>query len=290
MLAGGVDTILISWVPYDGIGRDVRNGLNFTERGLRRPRGHGVSDRGHTAASQLRPDDVDWDHLFGDPGRALVPHRRHLRRRCPRPPPTSSIAAMEAAAGTAPSSPTTSTTGPACGRRSAGRRGPARSTRRIAGLVDVLIGNEEDFTAALGFDVPGAARRLTELHPDGVRARCSPPSPRTCPACGWRRPRCGRVTSATATTGARWPGPAGDGFVRATQRDGLEILDRVGGGDSFASGLRLRAAHRSRPATSAVEYGAAHGALAMTTPGDTSMATLAEVEALVRGAGARVQR
>ena len=69
----------------------------------------------------------------------------------------------------------------------------------------------------------------------------------------------------------------------------LEILDRVGGGDSFASGL-VYALLDGRDLEVAVEYGAAHGAFAMTTPGDTSMATLAEVEALVRGTGARVQR
>ncbi len=77
--------------------------------------------------------------------------------------------------------------------------------------------------------------------------------------------------------------------MRATQRDGLDILDRVGGGDSFASGL-VYALLGGRDLATAVEYGAAHGALAMTTPGDMSMASLAEVEALVRGGGARVQR
>jgi 2-dehydro-3-deoxygluconokinase len=77
--------------------------------------------------------------------------------------------------------------------------------------------------------------------------------------------------------------------VAATHRPGLEILDRVGGGDSFASGLIYGLMCKGDLAT-AVEFGAAHGALAMTTPGDTSMANLKEVEALVRGAGARVQR
>ena len=68
MLQGGVDTSLVRWVPYDGIGRDVRNGLNFTERGFGVRGAVGVSDRGHTAASQLRAGDVDWDDLFGGPG------------------------------------------------------------------------------------------------------------------------------------------------------------------------------------------------------------------------------
>ena len=90
ILQGGVDTSLIRWVPYDGIGRAVRNGLNFTERGFGVRGAVGVSDRGHTAASQLRPGDVDWEHLFGEAGRALVPHRRHLRRALRDDTPTSS--------------------------------------------------------------------------------------------------------------------------------------------------------------------------------------------------------
>ncbi|MBP5766572.1 MAG: sugar kinase, partial [Clostridia bacterium] len=78
-------------------------------------------------------------------------------------------------------------------------------------------------------------------------------------------------------------------FYQAKQRDGLELFDRVGGGDSFASGLIYGFMEKGDPAL-AVEYGAAHGALAMTTPGDTSMARLAEVEKLVGGGGARVDR
>lgn len=79
------------------------------------------------------------------------------------------------------------------------------------------------------------------------------------------------------------------GVVHATQRNRLEILDRVGGGDSFASGL-IYGLLSGEPLDVAVEYGAAHGALAMTTPGDTSMATVSDVLKLARGGGARVDR
>ncbi len=68
ILQGGVDTHFIQWVPYDGIGRNVRNGLNFTERGFGVRGAVGISDRGNTAASQLKPGDVDWDHIFGELG------------------------------------------------------------------------------------------------------------------------------------------------------------------------------------------------------------------------------
>src|SRR5690554_4731081 len=65
---GGVDTSWIKWVPYDGVGRQVRNGLNFTERGFGIRGAVGIPDRGNTAASQMKPGDIDWDHLFGKEG------------------------------------------------------------------------------------------------------------------------------------------------------------------------------------------------------------------------------
>ena len=68
ILQGGVDTSFIKWVPSDGIGRNVRNGLNFTERGFGIRGALGVSDRGNTAASQLKPGDIDWEHIFGKLG------------------------------------------------------------------------------------------------------------------------------------------------------------------------------------------------------------------------------
>src|SRR3974390_181720 len=68
ILQGGVDTSLIRWVPYDGVGRTVRNGMNFTERGFGVRAAIGCSDRGHTAISQLKPCQIDWDEIFGNQG------------------------------------------------------------------------------------------------------------------------------------------------------------------------------------------------------------------------------
>jgi 2-dehydro-3-deoxygluconokinase len=81
----------------------------------------------------------------------------------------------------------------------------------------------------------------------------------------------------------------GGEFFESTSRPGLEIFDRVGGGDSFASGLIYGFLTGQSPQW-AVECGAAHGALAMTTPGDTSMATLSEVLQVIKGVGARIAR
>ena len=287
VLAGGVGTGLITWVPDDGIGRDVRNGLNFTERGFGVRGAKGVSDRGRSAASQLRPDDVDWEHLFGTSGVRWF-HTGGIFAGLSAGTADVVIAAMESARrhGTVVSYDLNyrPSLWSAVG-------GPARAREvnaRIAGLVDVLIGNEEDFTTALGYAVEGASPDLTELRPEAyatVLAAVARDLPRLRMAAVTLR----QVHTANRNDWGALAWSAEDGLVRATQRDGLEILDRVGGGDSFASGLAY-ALMVGQDLKTAVEYGAAHGALAMTTPGDTSMASLAEVEALVRGAGARVQR
>ncbi len=287
VLAGGVDTSWISWVSDDGIGRDVRNGLNFTERGFGVRGAKGVSDRGRSAASQLRPGDTDWEHLFGTLGVRWF-HTGGIFAGLSAGTADVVIAAMESARrhGTVVSydlnyrpSLWESVGGPARARE---------VNAKIAGLVDVLIGNEEDFTAALGYAVPGAAPDLTELRPEAYAAMLAAVA-RDLPQLGAAAVTLRSVTSASRNDWGALAWSRADGPVRATQRDGLEILDRVGGGDSFASGLAY-ALLTGRDLATAVEYGAAHGALAMTTPGDTSMATLAEVDALVRGAGARVQR
>ncbi|HEX6499131.1 MAG TPA: sugar kinase [Micromonosporaceae bacterium] len=287
VLQGGVDTSFITWMPYDGIGRTVRNGLNFTERGFGLRGAVGTSDRGHTAASQLRPDDVDWDHLFGTLGVRWL-HTGGIFAALSETTADTVEAAMSAARryGTVISYDLNyrPSLWQAIG-------GPARAqqvNRRLARYVDVMIGNEEDFTAALGFAVPDTDPSLSELDVANFRRmieavtkeydniRVVATTLRT-------------VRTATVNDWGAIAWSAMTGFVEATHRPGIEIFDRVGGGDSFASGLIFGLLELGDLAA-AVEYGAAHGALAMTTPGDTSMASRKEVEALIRGAGARVQR
>ena len=151
-----------------------------------------------------------------------------------------------------------------------------------------MIGNEEDFTASLGFEVDGTDENLTILQIDSFKAMINQVQA-AYPNFQVIATTLRQVQTATVND---WGAIAWDretGFAQATQRDGLEILDRVGGGDSFASGL-IYGLMEFGDVSRAVEYGAAHGALAMTTPGDTSMASLQEVERLVAGGGARVQR
>ena len=287
VLAGGVDPTWITWVADDGIGRDVRNGLNFTERGFGVRGAKGVSDRGRSAASQLGPGDTDWEHLFGTLGVRWF-HTGGIFAGLSAGTADVVIAAMEAARrhGTVVSYDLNYR--PSLWASVGGAARAREVNARIAGLVDVLIGNEEDFTAALGYAVEGASPDLTELRPEAYATMLAAVA-RDLPQLRVAAVTLRSVHSANRNDWGALAWSAEDGLVRATQRDGLEILDRVGGGDSFASGL-VHALLTGRELATAVEYGAAHGALAMTTPGDTSMASLAEVEALVRGAGARVQR
>jgi 2-dehydro-3-deoxygluconokinase len=287
VLQGGVDTSLIRWVPYDGVGRSVRNGLNFTERGFGVRGAVGMSDRGHTAASQLRPDDVDWEHLFGTLGVRWL-HTGGIFAALSDMTPDTVEAAMTAARrhGTIVSYDLNFR--PSLWKGVGGRDRAQEVNRRLARNVDVMLGNEEDFTAALGFAVAGTDESLSAL--DSVNFRLMIDEVvKEYPNLAVVATTLRTVRSATVNDWGAVAWSADTGFVEATHRPGLEILDRVGGGDSFASGL-IFGLLKDGDLTAAVEYGAAHGALAMTTPGDTSMATLKEVEALMAGASARVQR
>jgi 2-dehydro-3-deoxygluconokinase len=168
--------------------------------------------------------------------------------------------------------------------------GPPRAqeiNRRLASMVDVMIGNEEDFTAALGFEVEGMDEHLSNLDVANFKKMIEL-AVREYP--NFKVVATTLRNAKTATVNDWGAVCYCDGeFYQARLRENLEIFDRIGGGDSFASGLIYGFLTEKGP-QAAVEYGAAHGALAMTTPGDTSMATLAEVERVMKGGGARVAR
>lgn len=286
ILQGGVDTSLIKWVPYDGIGRTVRNGLNFTERGFGVRGAVGVSDRGLTAASQIKPGEFDWEDIFGNWGVRWF----HTGGIFAGLSETTGPAVIEAARiakkhGTIVSYDLNYR--PSLWKGFGGQQKCREINREIAKYVDVMIGNEEDFTASLGYELEGADKNLTDLEVSAFEkmiGRAVADYPNFKATATTMR---GVVTATVNDWGAMcWY----DGkFYSSIQRKGLEIMDRVGGGDSFASGF-IYGLMTFGDARKAVEYGAAHGALAMTTPGDTTMASLAEVEKLVGGGGARVDR
>ncbi|MDR1886711.1 MAG: sugar kinase [Prevotellaceae bacterium] len=286
IMQGGVDTRFIKWVDFDGVGRTVRNGLNFTERGFGIRGAKGVSDRGNTAASQLKKGDIDWDYIFGKCGVRWF-HTGGIFAALSETTPDVVIEAMRIAKkyGTVVSYDLNYR--PSLWQSIGGKAKAREVNREIAGHVDVMIGNEEDFTACLGFEIEGTDEKLTKLDISGYRNMI-----RTAVGeyPGFRVIATTLRTVKSATVNSWGAICWADGtFYEATHRDDLEIFDRVGGGDSFASGLAYGFL-TFNDAQKAVEYGAAHGALAMTTPGDTSMAALDEVEKLVKGGGARVDR
>ena len=247
----------------------------------------GVSDRGHTAASQLVADDVDWDHLFGELGVRWL-HTGGIFAALSETAAETVIAAVTAAHrhGTVVSYDLNYR--PSLWKAIGGKERAQEVNRAIAQHVDVMIGNEEDFTASLGFEVAGVDDSLAELDIASFAAMIKDAAA-AYPNFKVIATTLRAVHSATVNDWGAIAWSLESGLVRATQRDSLEILDRVGGGDSFASGL-IHGLLDGADLATAVNYGAAHGALAMTTPGDTTMATKAEVHKLAAGGGARVDR
>jgi len=283
---GGVDTSHIIWRPFDGIGKNTRVGLNFTEKGFGIRAALGCSDRANSAASQIKPGEVNWDRLFGEEGvrwfhtggifAALAPNTSE-----------AVIEAVEAARKHGTIVAYDLNYRASLWQSQGGKEEAQRVNRKIAEYVDVMIGNEEDFTACLGFKVEGLDEHISKIDPANFKkmiATAVKEFPNFKVAATTLR-------NAKTATFNDWGAViwAGGNFYEAPMRENLEIYDRVGGGDGFASGLAYGFLEGKGP-QAAVEYGAAHGALAMTTPGDTSMVNLKEVEAVMKGKGARVIR
>lgn len=283
---GGVDQSHVKWVKFDGVGRTVRNGLNFTERGFGVRAAAGCSDRGHTAVSQLKADDIDWEWIFAGEGARWF-HTGGIFCALSETTPAVAREAMEVAKKHGTIISYDLNYRDSLWRSIGGREQAIAVNRELAPLVDVMLGNEEDFTAALGFEVEGLDEHHSKLDVENFRrmmekAVAEFPNFKVVAT---------TLRNAKTATVNDWSAVcyAGGELFRAPVRENLEILDRVGGGDSFASGLIFGFLTERGPQW-AVECGAAHGALAMTTPGDTTMATLAEVEKVMKGGTARVDR
>jgi 2-dehydro-3-deoxygluconokinase len=286
VLQGGVDNSLIKWIPFDGIGRAVRNGLNFTERGYGIRGALGCSDRGNAAASQLKRGDFDWEMIFGEQGVRWL-HTGGIFAALSETTPDVIEEAMVTAKKYGTIISYDLNYRPSLWKAIGGQKKAQEVNKQLAQHVDVMLGNEEDFTACLGFEVEGVDENLADLEVDNFKSMIETavehyPEFKVI-ATTLRSVKTAIVNDWGAVCWA-------DGqFYTASHRPDLEIMDRVGGGDSFASGLIYGLMELQDPGK-AVNYGAAHGALAMTTPGDTSMATLKEVEKIVAGGGARVVR
>ena len=286
ILAGGVDMSHVLWRKYDGVGRKCRVGLNFTERGFGIRAPLGCSDRGHSAASQLKKGDVDWQHIFGKEGVRWM-HTGGIFAGLSETTPDVILEAVKSARTYGTIISYDLNFRPSLWQDIGGRATAVEVNREIVRYVDVLLGNEEDFTAALGFQVEGVDEHLSELDPSSfkkmIRTVVGEYSNLKVVATTLRAVRSATLNDWSAIAYAQ------DKFAQARRYENLEIWDRVGGGDSFASGF-IYGILAGKSLEEAVNYGAAHGALAMTTPGDISMATREEVEKVMRGGGARVVR
>jgi len=311
LLQGGVDLSHVRWTPFDGVGRTGRVGLNFTERGFGVRAGSGTYDRGHTAASQMKPGDTDWEGIFGAEGvrwfhtggiftalspttpevireamraarrnRTVVSYDLNSRASLWKTEEDERVSVRNAGLAGADERVSVRNAGLA-----GAEHGSVRINRAIIPLVDVLIGNEGDFGTALG--IRGGKPAGASLSAAGFR--------KTARAVIGEFPNLKAVAAtmrrSTSATRNDWGAALwyGGRMYEAVKRPGLEVFDRVGGGDGFASGL-IYGFLAGRSPLESVNLGAAHGALVMTTPGDVSMATLAEVEKAMKGGGARMAR
>lgn len=286
ILQGGVSTEFIKWLPFDGVGRVVRNGLYFAERGFGVRGALAIMDRGQTAVSQLKPEDFDWEHIFGKLGVRWL-HTGGIFAALSDDTPKVVIEAVKAAKKHSTIVSYDLNYRPSLWKSIGGHKRAQEVNKEIAQYVDVMIGNEEDFTACLGFRVEGADEHLLNIDVNAFKkmietaVKAYPNFVATATTL-----RAAKTATKNDWAAITWM----DGkFYESRAYPDLEILDRVGGGDSFASGFIYGLMTTGDP-QKAVDYGAAHGALAMTTPGDTSMASKDEVEKLVKGGSARVQR
>ena len=286
ILQGGVDYSYSKWFSFDGVGRDARIGLNFTEKGFGIRGSVGVSDRGYSASSKLKPGDIDWDKIFKVDGSKWF-HTGGIFAALSKDSPDLIIEAMQCAKANNVIVSYDLNYRPSLWKANGGSNKAVEVNRNIAKYVDVMIGNEEDFTKALGFEVKDLDKNISKINPENFKKMIN--------KCLGEYPNFKVVATTLRTVKSAgfndWGAVmyCGGDFYESKIRENLEIFDRVGGGDSFASGLIYGFLSGKSP-DQIVEYGAAHGALAMTTPGDTSMASLKEVEKIIGGGSARVDR
>lgn len=286
ILQGGVDSSLIRWVPYDGIGRTVRNGLNFTERGYGVRAAVGCSDRGNTAISQTKPRDFDWEAILGPKNGSRWLHTGGIFAALSPSTPEVASEALDAARKYHTITSFDLNYRESLWKAIGGKAKAQEVNRALVKKIDVLFGNEEDFSATLGIKLEGVEEDFSELPVASYEAMLKEV------AQAYPNLKLIATTLRTAQTASRnaWGAMAiyQDKILFVPQRE-VDILDRVGGGDSFASGLIYGMLAGKAPDW-ALACGVAHGALAMTTPGDTSMATLPEVQRVMQGGSARISR
>lgn len=282
MLQGGVDLSHVKWVEFDGKGEASRNGIYFLERGAGIRRGLGVMDRGHTAISQLKPGEIDWDRLFGEEGVRWF-HTGGIMAALSEDATEVVREGVTAAKRHGTIVSFDCNYRPSLWKARGGRAGAVEVNRSLMPLVDVLFGHEGDVGKALGEAAHGPVWHSLESFEE-MAGRVSAEFPNL---------KVIATTTRQAHSASR-NGWGAFGYAEAAAVEGrgfesLEILDRVGGGDSFASGV-IFGLMQGKGLGWGLDCGIAHGALTMTTPGDSSRVTLEEVEQLMAGGSAATIR
>jgi 2-dehydro-3-deoxygluconokinase len=282
MLQGGVDLSHLRWVDYDGVGREARNGIYFLERGFGVRGAMGMMDRGHTAVSQIKVGQVDWDAIFTGEGVRWF-HTGGVMCALSQDAPAVAREAMISAKRNGVTVSYDCNYRPSLWKNAGGRQGACEVNRMLAPFVDVIFGHEGDLSAVLCDASHGPPWHSYQSYSDMAARVCQEFANIKVIATTTRRPK-----TANRNDWAAFGYAGGETFQSILFED-LEILDRVGGGDSFAAGL-IYGLMEAKGMQWALDCGVAHGALAMTTPGDSSMTSLNEVERLMTGGSAAVQR
>jgi len=280
--SSGMDTGEVVWVPYDGVGREDRIGLNFTEVGMGLRPSVSMYDRGHTAIAHMKPGDVDWNRIFT---------KRKVRWFHTGGILTALSASCADVAFEAMSAAHAAGSIVSYDLNFRSKLWPSakaiEATKRLVPFIDVLIGNEEDFQKVLGVKVKGTDAGLAHLPVEGYKDMVSNVMS-SYPNLKLVGTTLREVVSGLANNWQAIVSYEGK-FFESRRYEGLEIEDRVGGGDGFCSGLIYGMLGGDAP-QECVEMGAAHGALLQSTRGDTSMVTMEEIRHVMGGGSARIRR
>jgi len=283
ILQGGVNLSHVRWVPYDGIGHETRNGIYFLERGFGVRGALGMMDRGHTAISQMKVGQIDWNGIFGQEGVRWF-HTGGVMGALSEAAPLVVREAMEAAKNCGTVVSFDCNYRPSLWKDRGGRKASIEMNRSLMPYVDVLFGHDGDLAGTLGqASEDGPWHDETSSYGEMAQRITAEFTNVKVIATAVRRAKTANIND--------WAGfiYANGEAYRGIHYPTLEILDRVGGGDSFAAGV-IYGLLSERGMQWAVDCGVVHGALAMTTPGDSSMATLGEIESRMAKPGAGVER
>lgn len=280
--AVGMDVSEVVVVPYDGVGIKDRIGLNFTEVGTGVRASVTMYDRGHAAAAHLKPGEIDWKRIFNERGVRWL-HTGGIFTALSADTAATCKEMLEAAhdAGTIVSYDLNFRS------KLWSSEQAQKVTKELVKHVDCLIGNEEDFQKVLGFEVEGTDENLSELPVENYkrmveRVVAAYPNIQVV-GTTLREVKSGLVNNWSAILYAEGK------FHESRQFENLEIEDRVGGGDGFASGFAYGFLNGMSP-QECVDLGAAHGALLQSTRGDTSQITKEELMHVMKGGSARIKR